>query len=167
MDASDASPFFALSAIAGPALLTNATSLLILSTTGRFARAVDRQRTLVDALKGDDRPSRDAMQRELASTRTRVRVVVRALTALYTAFGMFALATMLSIVGMVAGSFNVTWIVGTDAILAALAGFLGFTGLAIAAFCLVQESRLVLLALQFEDRIAAIEIGSNMTGEPG
>ncbi len=47
-----ANPFAALSLIVAPALLTNASSLLVVSTSDRLARAVDRVRensTLLEA----------------------------------------------------------------------------------------------------------------------
>ncbi len=43
-------PFAALTFIAAPALLTNASSLLLLGTTNRLARAVDRVRAVVAQL---------------------------------------------------------------------------------------------------------------------
>ncbi len=44
-------PFAALSLIAAPAVLTNASSLLILSTSNRLARAVDRARQMTTELE--------------------------------------------------------------------------------------------------------------------
>ena len=43
-------PFAALTFIAAPALLTNASSLLLMGTTNRLARAVDRVRALASHL---------------------------------------------------------------------------------------------------------------------
>ena len=45
-------PFVVLSYVGGPAVLTNAAALLLLSTSNRFARAVDRSRFLADNLAG-------------------------------------------------------------------------------------------------------------------
>jgi hypothetical protein len=39
-------PFIVLSYVSGPAILTNAAALLLLSTSNRFARAIDRSREL-------------------------------------------------------------------------------------------------------------------------
>ena len=39
-------PFFILTFIVAPAILTNASALMVLSTSNRFARAVDRARDL-------------------------------------------------------------------------------------------------------------------------
>ena len=43
-------PLELLTVIAAPALITNASSVLVLSTTNRFARAVDRSRLLIGDL---------------------------------------------------------------------------------------------------------------------
>lgn len=45
------SPFAALSLIVAPAVLTNASSILVLSTSNRLARAVDRARALAAELE--------------------------------------------------------------------------------------------------------------------
>ena len=54
MDGSQDGPFAALTLIAAPALLTNASSVLALGTANRFSRAVDRQRHLTALLEADD-----------------------------------------------------------------------------------------------------------------
>lgn len=59
---SDANPFAALSLIVAPAILTNACSVLIMSTSNRFARTVDRAR-----------------ERELTTTEERSLLLLRAL----------------------------------------------------------------------------------------
>ena len=46
-----AGPFAALSLIVAPAILTNACTLLIMSTSNRLARAVDLARELADQLE--------------------------------------------------------------------------------------------------------------------
>ena len=50
----ESNPFAALSLIVAPAILTNACSVLILSTSNRFARAVDRARQLAQEIEGSD-----------------------------------------------------------------------------------------------------------------
>lgn len=99
--------FVILSAIAGPALLTNATSLLTLSTTNRFARSVDRSRALLAEIAAAPAPLRPILRRDLAANQRRARVIARAMGGLYLAAGMFALATMLSIIGAVLAMFGV------------------------------------------------------------
>lgn len=95
-------PFAALTFIAAPALLTNASSLLLLGTSNRLARAVDRVRALASHLEHhSDTESRIAQLelRQMQSAERRVLIIVRAMTAFYLAVGSFAFGTMLALIG--------------------------------------------------------------------
>ena len=95
-------PFAALTFIAAPALLTNASSLLLLGTTNRLARAVDRVRAVVaqlDHLAASEKTLAQIELDLLALAEQRVRIIVRAMTAFYLAVGSFAFGTMLALVG--------------------------------------------------------------------
>ena len=50
----DPNPFAVLSLIVAPAILTNASSVLIMSTSNRLARGADRARELSKQLEGTD-----------------------------------------------------------------------------------------------------------------
>ena len=52
MPALDTNPFAILTFIAAPAVLTNASSVLALGTSNRFARAIDRTRAMIRTLEG-------------------------------------------------------------------------------------------------------------------
>ena len=67
--------FQVLTFIAAPALLTNASSVLVLSTSNRFARAIDRVRYLAE-----QDPS-ELHRHELPLVGRRVLMLNRALTA--------------------------------------------------------------------------------------
>jgi cytochrome bd-type quinol oxidase subunit 1 len=95
-------PFAALTFIAAPALLTNASSLLLLGTTNRLARAVDRVRALASQLEhlaGADNRLAQIELDLMALAEQRVRIIVRAMTAFYLAVGSFAFGTMLALIG--------------------------------------------------------------------
>lgn len=97
-----ANAFAALTFIAAPALLTNAASLLLLGTSNRLARGVDRVRALASQLDHRaDTESRIAQLelRQMQSAERRVLIIVRAMTAFYLAVGSFAFGTMLALVG--------------------------------------------------------------------
>jgi energy-converting hydrogenase Eha subunit E len=85
--------FQLLTFIAAPALLTNASSVLVLSTSNRFARAVDRARAL-EALE----PTPDH-ERALIRVARRALALNRALTAFYTAVASFAIGTFSELLG--------------------------------------------------------------------
>src|SRR5262245_5631932 len=97
-------PFAVLSLIVAPALLTNTSSVLIMSTSTRLARAVDRARELSKQLEeANDLASAEAMRRlrELAVTEQRSLMLLTALRSFYAAMGSFASATLVSLLGAV------------------------------------------------------------------
>jgi hypothetical protein len=102
-----ANPFAALSFIAAPAVLTNAASLLTMSTSNRLARAVDRARDLARQLEASELPSiapasgDDRRLRELTVVEDRGVLLMRALRSYYSAISGFASATLISLVGAV------------------------------------------------------------------
>jgi hypothetical protein len=100
----DANPFAALSLIVAPAILTNACSVLIMSTSNRFARTVDRARELARELEASqalDDPVAQRRLRELTTTEERSLLLLRALRSCYVALTGFAAATLLSLLGAV------------------------------------------------------------------
>ncbi len=100
----DPNPFAALSLIVAPAILTNACSVLIMSTSNRFARAVDRARELARQLEGSERlddPVADRRLHELTRMEERSMLLLRALRSCYLALSGFAGATLLSLLGAV------------------------------------------------------------------
>jgi hypothetical protein len=100
----ESNPFAALSLIVTPAILTNACSVLILSTGNRFARAVDRARQLAQEIEGsDDLTGAVAGRRlrELSTTEARSLLLLRAMRSCYVALSGFALAALVSLCGAV------------------------------------------------------------------
>jgi Protein of unknown function (DUF2721) len=85
--------FQLLSFIVAPALLTNGTSILVLSISSRFASVVDRARHLEETPDAPDRESR------LAPVMRRALALSRALTAFYVALAAFAIGTFSELFG--------------------------------------------------------------------
>ena len=156
--AAASNPFAALTFIAAPALLTNASSLLLLGTSNRLARAVDRVRALTSHLETHtDTESRIAQLelRQLQTAERRVLIIVRAMTAFYLAVGSFAFGTMMALLGATiltqqlfaaAGPWALDVTVGAClvGVVAIMAGSLG----------LVFESRLTFRILRVEADLA-------------
>jgi hypothetical protein len=94
-------PLVVLSYVGGPALLTNATALFILSTSNRFGRAVDRARFLADRLSDQSSPVRAHFRLEMPEVRHRVLLIGRALVSFYLAATSFAIATLISVVAAI------------------------------------------------------------------
>jgi len=85
--------FQLLTFIAAPALLTNASSVLVLSTSNRFARAVDRARMLETM---DNTPAHEGA---LLRVTRRALTLNRALTSFYVAVASFATGTFSELLG--------------------------------------------------------------------
>src|SRR5262245_62089906 len=97
-------PFAVLSLIVAPAILTNASSVLTMSTSNRLARAVDRARELSKQLEeAGDLASPEAIRRlrELSAAEQRSLLLLGALQSFYVALGSFAAATLVSLLGAV------------------------------------------------------------------
>src|SRR4249919_1953269 len=95
-------PFAVLSLIVAPAVLTNAASVLAMSTSNRLARATDRARELARQLEEtSDMSTPQALRRlhELATTERRSLMLVAALRSIYVALRSFACATLFSLLG--------------------------------------------------------------------
>jgi hypothetical protein len=124
-------PFAALSLIVAPAVLTNASSILILSTSNRLARAVDRARVLATQLESrTEIPSRFTPLRlkEMASSEQRALMLLSALRLFYASVGAFAGAALTSVLGAALPSAQGA-MATTLELVAVAAGFIGVAGL--------------------------------------
>src|SRR3954464_6853548 len=95
-------PFAALSLIVAPAVLTNASSILVLSTSNRLARAIDRARALASQLESPEGvPTRFMPLRlkEMDSSERRALMLLSALRLFYASLGSFAGAALTSLLG--------------------------------------------------------------------
>ena len=93
-------PFALLTLIVAPAVLTNATSVLALSTSNRFLRAGERMRTLASELENAT-PLEEQKWRLVHVNRIERQAVLllSALRVVYVALGAFVGASLISIVG--------------------------------------------------------------------
>jgi hypothetical protein len=156
-------PLIVLSYVTGPALLTNATSLLLSSTTQRFGRATDRSRHLAAlAATGDESRTAHSATQELTVVQRRLRLIAHALSSLYFAAAMFALSTLAAIVGAVTADFAARPVIDAIVGLAAIAGVIGFGAFSTGALFLVAESRHAVrtLAIEAKDVLAGLSRGS-------
>ena len=103
MDTSSVGHFAALSFIVAPAMLTNASALMGLSSSNRLAIATQRTREMARELETAKTLSSDEAKRrfeEMNASAERSQLLLRALRAFYFAMGAFALATLLSLLGL-------------------------------------------------------------------
>jgi len=147
-------PFVILSYVGGPALLTNATSLFVLSSSNRFALAIEAARAVAERC-GDGRDEKD----ELRDTRKRVDLLVRALASFNVAAAMFSLGTLASIAGAAIAEIQNARILLVVIGGAAIVGVAGFIAFVTGTISLVFEARLIARIIARESRLALIRAG--------
>lgn len=141
-----------LTVIAAPALITNASSVLVLSTSNRFARAVDRSRTLrAELAKGEpDAPSRIVHLRLHLLIKRRTLILVSALTSFYLAVGSFAFGTFIGLIGAAVEHFGYEQSGADFTGLALGVVTIGTLAIATGAVMLVMETRMALKSMGLE-----------------
>ena len=140
-----------LSAMITPAVLISACGTLVVSTSTRLGRIVDRVRDLSDRfeqLVADPTPALQAEKRamilgQLALSTSRARLLQRALTSLYLAIGMFVSTTVAIGIIAVAGGQRYT---GLPVIL----GLTGSCFLCYGSSLLILEARLAFTSTRKE-----------------
>ena len=167
MDPFSANPFTVLTLIAAPAVLTNASSVLALGTSNRFARAVDRARALsanLEVKRSHDSTLDRLRVLQLDRTEKRAIMLLHALTCFYVALGSFAASALVSLLGSVFASRPIHFLFVGSEVMAIAAGFIGVGGLVFGCTILVSETRLAIMnlsdeaayvRLHFEDYLAA------------
>lgn len=143
-----ANPFAVLSFIVAPAILTNASSVLVLSTSNRLARAVDRARALSRELEASADLAADAQRLgELTVAEKRSVLLVRALRAFYLAVSGFASATLLSLIGAVLAPSATAELATLMGYVVIAAGLVAVGSIVFGSVLLVRETRMAVAVL--------------------
>lgn len=147
------SPFAVVTFIAAPALLTNASSVLAMSTINRMLRTRDRMRELY--IQSDD-----GKQLEVEASRmfidqvNRVEkqgvLLLRGLRAIYVALAAFAGATLVTLLGAALAPFQEAILFRILASLGIALGFVGVGGLVVGTLSLFQATQLSLASIREE-----------------
>jgi hypothetical protein len=154
----DPNPFAALSLIVAPAILTNACSVLVSSTSTRFARAVDRARELarqLDAAPEGDGAGTARRLREMSAAEERSLLLLRAMRSAYIALSGFASAALVSLFGAVLLAIAPRWISATLELVGIGAGIVAVAAVIHASSLLVRDTRIAVAVLQ--ERAAEIQ----------
>jgi hypothetical protein len=159
-------PFAALSLIVAPAILTNASSVLAMSTSNRLARAVDRARDLARQLEGEGNspttqtPSADLEREharrldEMTATEQRAVMLLHVLQSFYVALGGFASSTLASLLGSVMASFGRGLLVLSLEIVAVIGGSIGVAALIRGSVLLIRETSIAVRVIS--ERAASV-----------
>lgn len=159
-------PFIVFTFLAAPAILTNASTLMTLSTSNRLARSVDRMRSIADVIltpADAGKPAgRASLTRALAieqfqASSRRCRVLIRALRSCYVAVGCFATGTCVAMLGASLSYFQIDDAAKACVLVMLIIAGIGMLALASAAVFLIRETTSTLEMLGSEERsIAAV-----------
>lgn len=156
-------PLSILTFISAPAVLTNASCVLLFGTGNRYGRAVDRVHELADMVRGgktEEATERELRVRQLEAGEQRALLIVRALTCFYTAVAGFVASTLLSLIGALlltrAGGSIAEWCFGV----ALAAGVIGVAAMIGGALMLARETTFSFRGLQDERRYLANTISA-------
>jgi hypothetical protein len=147
-------PFVILTFIVAPAILTNASALMVTSTGNRFARAIDRARSLsrqIEVARKNNDTSLDRLGRELLLTEKRAVLLLKAIRTFYFSLGAFAFGAFVALVGAGLVNLEAAMISRIFAATAVITVFLAVGGLVVGSVLLFRESRITVGIIQ--DRI--------------
>ena len=145
-------PFAALTFVAAPALLTNASSVLALGTINRMLRTRDRMHELFQESRagGVTIEERERLTKVTDRVENQAAMLLTALHAIYFALAAFACATLVTLLGAgLAALLGGLW-VHAMAMLGLLLGFLGAGGLVGGCVSLFRATQLSLVNIRDE-----------------
>jgi hypothetical protein len=136
------SPLAALSLVAGPALLTNASSVLLLGTINRYGRALDRARALSAQPAAETDRAKALMREQSGLADKRVLTILRSMTSFYIAVGAFGTSTLTFLLNAALGADLGGWFLWATTAISLAAAALGVSALIIGTMILALEGRL-------------------------
>lgn len=149
------SPFIALTFVAAPALLTNASSVLALSTINRMLRTRDSMNQLFQESETPNMSSdRIAyFDRQVGRVERQAVLLLRALYLIYIALAAFASATLVTLLGAGLNGFVDANTVRVFAGLGVAMGVVGVAGLVCGSGCLLSATQISLAGLRDEAEV--------------
>lgn len=164
-------PFATLTFISAPAVLTNASCVLLFGTGNRYGRAVDRMHDLSEMVERGTNLEEAELRlriRQLESGETRTLLIVRALTCFYSAVAGFVASTLVSLIGAVLVSAGIGHGVSFSFTLAFVAGAIGVGAMITGAIMLTRETTFSFRVLQEEKKFITERVRQRRgkAGEP-
>jgi hypothetical protein len=147
-----AGPFAALSLIVAPAILTNACTVLLMSTSNRLARAVDLSRELADKIDAagpeDVGSTTERRIADMEGASERSILLLQALRAIYAALAGYASATFIALIATLFAHQLPRSVSQALELCASGAAAVGVGGIIWAAAVLLAETRIAARALR-------------------
>jgi hypothetical protein len=146
------SPFAALTFVAAPALLTNASSVLAMSTINRMLRTRDRMTELVNKAEAGVKSAADAARlvRLVNHVETQAALLLKALHSIYVALSAFACATLVTLLGAGGAAFQGEPWLHVTAWIGLVLGVVGVGGLVLGCANLFHATRLSIIHIREE-----------------
>src|SRR5258706_8570725 len=144
------SPFVVVTFIAAPALLTNASSVLALSTINRMLRTRDRMHELFARSETGQASEQEAARliEQVDRVERQAALLLRALRSIYVALAAFASATLVTLLGAGGASFQGALWLHLFARLGVVLGLVGGGGVVFGCVSLFRAPQLSLLNIR-------------------
>ena len=146
-----ANPFLMLTFIVAPAVLTNACALLAMSTSNRFARAIDMAKDIARQIEqtAEIAPSRlDRLVNDFTTAETRGLLLLKALRCFYLSLSCFAMVALVSLLGSVSTMLESQTVETVFLCFLLLLGLVAVSGIVYGVILLIRETRMVVSILQ-------------------
>ncbi len=157
-----ANPFIVLTFISAPAVLTNASCVLLFGTGNRYARAVDRMHELskhADTLAAPTTEEDRFRITQLMAAERRSLLIVRALTCFYASVASFVLTTLVTLLGAILSTNSPDQMAAqVSDWIGLFAGTCGAAGLIAGSLLLVRETRESFTVLSQENRLITAKL---------
>ena len=137
-------PFAVITIIAAPAILTNASALLSLSTSNRLMRCLDRINEFNEKLEAADLSDqlRSLFIEQLDLSHQQSKQFLRALRAIYISLASFAGASFIALAGAATTTLLPRILIDGFGLISFIAGGFGALGFVWASFELIRASRI-------------------------
>ncbi len=147
-----ADPFSILTIVVAPAVLTNASSVLALGTTGRLARVADRTHAASALIaKMEPGASNSALvATELTTLETRAHLLLLAVRFFFIGLGLFASSALIAIAGSIAVYFSEPAVFRIAAAIGVLFGASAVISLVCGCVLMIRETQLAVESLARE-----------------
>jgi hypothetical protein len=143
-------PFAVLTFIVAPAILTNATSVLAMSTINRMLRTRDRMHELYEQSEQSAAFRGSSFIDQVSRVERQGVLLLRALRWVYVSLGAFAAASLVTLLGALSGQFGNNTLVHVVIGAGLFLGFIGVAGLVVGCVNLFQATQLSLVNIQEE-----------------
>jgi hypothetical protein len=149
------SPFAVLTFIAAPALLTNATSLLAMSTINRMLRTRDRMQSLYDRSQSGEVAADESvhMVDQVNRVERQATMLLGALRSIYVALSAFVTATLVTLLGAGLARLQGVFWLNAFAGFGVLLGCVGVGGLVYGCWNLFHATQLSLITIREEAQL--------------